>query len=171
MCQSGFKAVTAAFFAAVSLCSFQASACGYDGTVPDLVAAYPQSIDVAISVRDAFDHSELIALQPAPNALALLRAQLLMRRFSTMVSEASHASTGSVAVLLVESGMWTRYTFSDNGPVALPHVAGPQDGEAVVITSEAAISALLEGKLGLQRAASLGVLVLPAGAQLLASSK
>ena len=168
---TGLIAVTAAVFAAVSLCSFQASACGYDGLVPDLVAAYPQSIDVAISVRDAFDRSELNALQPAPNALALLRAQMLMRRFSPMVGAASRTSRGSVAVLLVESGMWTRYTLSDNGVAALPHVSGPQDGEPVVITSEAVISALLEDKLALDRATAIGVMVLRERAQVLASSK
>lgn len=159
MRKAGWRAVTAAVLAAVSLGSFEASACGYDGAVPDLVAAYPQSIDVAISVRDAFDRSELLALQPAPNALALMRAQLLLRRFSPLVGEASNASSGSVAVLLVESGMWTRYTLTNNEAVAVPHVTGPEAGERVLITSEAVISALVEGKLALKRASSLGVMV------------
>ena len=168
---TGLMAVTAAMFAAVSLGSSQAEACGYDGLVPDLVAAYPQSIDVAISVRDAFDRSELTALQPAPNALALLRAQMLMRRFSPMVSAASRASRGSVAVLLVESGMWTRYTLSDNEVAVLPHVAGPLDGEPVVITSEAVISALLDDKLAIGRATAIGVMVLRDRAQVFASGR
>jgi hypothetical protein len=159
MPSKGLEALAAAVLAAAGLVTAPAGACGYDGAVPDLVAAYPQSIDVAISVRDAFDRSELTALQPAPNALALMRAQLLLRRFSPMVGEASHASSGSVAVLLVESGMWTRYTFTNNEAVALPHITGPEAGEPVVITSEAVISALVEGKLALKRASSLGVMV------------
>ena len=160
----GLRATTAAALAAVSLGSFQAQACGYDGAVPDLVAAYPQSIEVALSVRDAYDRSELTALQSAPNALALVRAQNLMRRFSPMVAQASQAQQGSVAVLLVESGLWTRYTFNGNTVVAVPHIAGPQAGEPVVITSEAVISAVLEGKLALQRAGSMGVMVVRAPA-------
>lgn len=160
----GLRAITAATLAAVSLSSFQAVACGYDGAVPDLVAAYPQSIEVALSVRDAYDRSELTALQPAPNALALVRAQLLMRRFSPMVAEASQAQQGSVAVLLVESGLWTRYTFDGNAVVAVPHIAGPQAGEPVVISSEAVISAVLEGRLAIKRASSMGLMVLRAPA-------
>jgi hypothetical protein len=148
----------------VSFGNFQAVACGYDGAVPDLVAAYPQSIEVALSVRDAYDRSELRALQPAPNALALVRAQLLMRRFAPMVAEASQAQQGSVAVLLVESGLWTRYTFDGNAVVAVPHIAGPQAGEPVVISSEAVISAVLEGKLAIKRASSMGLMVLRAPA-------
>lgn len=160
----GLRAITAATLAAVGLGSFQAQACGYDGAVPDLVAAYPQSIEVALSVRDAYDRSELTALQPAPNALALRRAQMLLSRFSPMVSEASRISTGSVAVLLVESGLWTRYTLAGNAVQALPHVTGPQPGEPVVITSEAVVSALVDGKLAIQRANSLGLMVLRAPA-------
>lgn len=160
----GLRAITAATLAAVSLGSFQAVACGYDGAVPDLVAAYPQSIEVALSVRDAYDRSELTALQPAPNALALVRAQLLMRRFAPMVAEASRTSQGSVAVLLVESGLWTRYTFDGNAVVAVPHIAGPQAGEPVVISSEAVISAVLEGRLAIKRASSTGLMVLRAPA-------
>lgn len=160
----GLRAITAATLAAVSLGSFQAQACGYDGAVPDLVAAYPQSIEVALSVRDAYDRSQLTALQPAPNALALRRAQMLLSRFSPMVSEASRTSQGSVAVLLVESGLWTRYTLAGNEVQALPHVTGPQPGEPVVITSEAVISAVVEGKLAVPRASALGLMVLRAPA-------
>jgi len=156
----GLRAITAGTLAAVTLGSFQAQACGYDGAVPDLVAAYPQSIEVALSVRDAYDRSQLTALQPAPNALALRRAQMLLSRFSPMVAEASQSSQGSVAVLLVESGLWTRYTLAGNEVQALPHVTGPQPGEPVVITSEAVISAVVEGKLAMPRASALGLMVL-----------
>ena len=35
------------------------SACGYDSPTVDLVVAHPRSIEVALAVRDAYDHGEL----------------------------------------------------------------------------------------------------------------
>ena len=78
-----------------------ARACGYDGLLPDLVAAHPQSIGVALALRDAYDRQQLAVLDAVPSAVGFLRAHLLLQRFSPMVvsaaAPANGAAGGSVA--------------------------------------------------------------------------
>ena len=141
-----------------------ARACGYDGLLPDLVAAHPQSIGVALALRDAYDRQQLAVLDAVPSAVGFLRAHLLLQRFSPMVvsaaAPANGAAGGSVAVLLIESGLWTRYAVTPLGMAAQPHVAGPLPGEAVIVTSEAVLRALVDGVLALPQASAWGVLAI-----------
>ena len=73
---------------------------------------------------------------------------------------ANGAAGGSVAVLLIESGLWTRYAVTPLGMAAQPHVAGPLPGEAVIVTSEAVLRALVDGALALPQASAWGVLAI-----------
>jgi hypothetical protein len=66
-------------------------------------------------------------------------------------------------VLLIESGLWTRYTKLGTNVLAQPHVHGPAEHEPVVVTSEATLGALIDGSLTAARAMELGVLVVVAG--------
>jgi hypothetical protein len=134
-------------------------ACGFHGgAMAELSASHPRSLDVAIAVREAYDHAQLQALEPAPPALGFVRARLMLQAFAPQAATAAGTASGSAAVLLVESGLWTRYTFGADGAAAEPHVSGPLPGEPVIVTSEAALSALVDGTLALDRAAALGVL-------------
>lgn len=133
-------------------------ACAYDGAVPDLKAAHPRSIAVALAVREALDREQLRALPELPPALGFIRARQLLMKFEFQVAAVAGERTGTVAVLLVESGLWTRYRLGRGGVGTEPHVAGPLQGEQVIVTSEAALGALVEGTLTPEGAAALGVL-------------
>lgn len=155
------KARQAAWVLAVAIAmpSSQAIACGYHATLPDLAAAHPRSVEVAIAVHDALSRGELRALDPMPPALAYLRAARMLRDFQSQVPPLAAQGGGSVAVLLVDSGMWTRYRVSASGVEASVHVSGPDAGEPVIVTSEAVMRAVLDGTLQLPRAAKLGLLL------------
>lgn len=137
--------------------------CGFHGQLPDLAAAHPRSLGVAFAVRDAFDASVLQPLPPAPPALGLVRATRLLHQFSPLLPSAVGADVGAgaqtVTVLLVESGLWTRYAISADGVRVEPHVDGPRAGEHVLVTSEAALQAMVAGQLDTARAQALGLLV------------
>ncbi len=136
-----------------------ASACGFHGALPDLTAAHPRSISVALAVRDALDAATLQPLPDAPPALGLMRATRLLQQFSPLVPSVVETPAQSVVVLLVESGLWTRFTPTHGGMRVEPHVDAPNVGEAVLVTSESALAALVGGQMDVAQARSLGLLV------------
>jgi hypothetical protein len=149
-------AVTAA---ALGLHICAVNACGYDSPMVDLVVAHPRSIEVALAVRDAYDHGELQALAPVPPVLGLVRANGMLQSFRPLVNAVAGPPNTSVAVLLVEEGLWTRYSMTPAGMATELHVEGPLSGEPVIVTSASALHALLDGTLTPTRATELGVLI------------
>lgn len=135
------------------------AACGLHGTMPDLAVAHPRSIDVALAVHDATERDGLKPLAALPPGLAFLRARRTLISFEPQVADFAGRAGGPVAVLLVESGLWTRYTFAAGRAIALPHVAGPMPGEHVIVTSETVLAAILDGTLEPARARQLGLFV------------
>ncbi len=135
------------------------AACGLHGTMPDLAVAHPRSIDVALAVHEATERDGLKPLAALPAGLAFLRARRTLISFEPQVADIAGRAGGPVAVLLVESGLWTRYTFAAGRTIALPHVAGPMPGERVIVTSETVLAAILEGTLEPGRARQLGLFV------------
>lgn len=154
-------AVIAAVLLAAALAPRASSGCGFHGQLPDLAAAHPRSLAVAFALRDAYDASVLQPLPPAPPALGLVRATRLLHQFSPLLPSAIGADAGAqtVTVLLVESGLWTRYAVSADGVRVEPHVDGPRAGERVLVTSEAALQAMVAGQIDLVRAQAMGLLV------------
>jgi hypothetical protein len=153
------KLGVAATAAALGLHICAVSACGYHSPMVDLVVAHPRSIEVALAVRDAYDHGELHALAPVPPVLGLVRANGMLQSFRPLVSAVAGSPNTSVAVLLIEEGLWARYSMSAAGMATELHVGGPRDGEPVIVTSESALHALLGGTLTPTRATEMGVLV------------
>lgn len=137
-----------------------AGACGYHAVMNDLAAAHPRSIEVALAVRDALDRGDLKELPAMPAALGYLRATRLLRDFQPRAAALAGQPSEGVAVLLVESGLWTRYSAASGAQTPEVHVAGPRAGDRVVVTSEAVLLALLDGGLAPEHAARIGVLLL-----------
>jgi hypothetical protein len=156
---ASLKLGVAATTAALGLYIGAVRACGYDSPMVDLVVAHPRSIEVALAVRNAYDHGELHALAPVPPVLGLVRANGMLQSFRPLVSAVAGSPNTSVAVLLIEEGLWARYSMSAAGMATELHVGGPLDGEPVIVTSESALHALLDGTLTPQRATELGVLI------------
>jgi hypothetical protein len=93
--------------------------------------------------------------------MGMLRATKQLRGLGLRFTQgAVSASTApSMAVLLVESGLWTRYTRTAEGITPQVHVAGPDPVDAVIVTSEAVITAVLAGRLTARQAFDRGLIV------------
>jgi hypothetical protein len=135
------------------------AACGFHGALPDLVAAHPRSIDVALATRDAFEGRNLEPLPALDVALGWQRVARIVHQARPVLGPLVIEANGSIAVLLIESGLWTRYTKLGTNILAQPHVHGPVEHEPVVVTSEATLGALIDGSLTAAQAMELGVLV------------
>lgn len=155
----GLRRMLSALAAATALQGWPAMACGLHGGMVDLAAAHPRSIAVALAVRDAIDSAALRSLPALPPSLGLVRAGWLLRTLSARVPALSGASQGTIAVLLVDSGLWARFAVDGAGSLDEMHASGPKPGEPAIITSEATLSALLDGTLTAENAFALGVIV------------
>lgn len=145
-----------------------AGACGLHASLPDgFKASHPASLPVSFALQDAYAAKRLTPAQALPAEMALLRATHLVRRFAAVLVETGHApmapGAGSVAVLLVEHGLWARYSQGAGGVQIDPHVEGPLEGEAVIVTGEAVLGAVLKGELRPQEARELGLMVVALG--------
>ena len=68
----------------------------------------------------------------------------------------------NIALLLIDGGLWTRYQVVEGKLIYEPHAAGPGPDDAVVLTSEAALQGLIEGRISVDRATHDGLLVVTA---------
>jgi hypothetical protein len=130
-----------------------AIACGYHGTLDGAswVPLHAKSLDVALAVREAADRKlvdpALLDVKAA-GPFAYGRATARLRQFGINLERPT-------SVLLVESGLWTRF---EKG-VPQFHTAGAQEGDAIIVTSEAVIAEILAGRMSVDSAAERGLMV------------
>jgi len=143
-----------------------AVACGFDGLMEgNWTPLHPRSIDVAAAVREQADRGLLDASlldARAADPMGMLRATRQLRGLGFRFTQGARASSvaPTMAVLLVESGLWTRYTRTAEGITPQVHVAGPDPADAVIVTSEAVITAVLAGRLTARQAFDRGLIVI-----------
>jgi hypothetical protein len=138
-------------------------ACGYHGSLGNgFSAQHPRSIDVALASREAIDKGMIEGLKALPPMLALARVGRALDELRRDLADADAEeppAPSSLALLLIDAGLWTRYRFAEDRLVYEPHAAGPDQTDAVILTSEAALQALLNGRLSLDDAVSTSLLV------------
>lgn len=140
-----------------ALAAGPAGACGYHGLIGDSFSeSYPGSIDVAIALRIALDRNQLKAAPATPPLMGLVRSTRWLEDFGRWAGQFS-AGAPDFAVLLVETGLWTRYRKQGSGFAMEPHVAIPSTEDPVLITGEPALQALVERRLTLTDALKTGV--------------
>lgn len=136
--------------------------CGYDANIGGGIGtAHAASIGVALAVRSAIEAGRLAPLAEAPAPLALIRANGSLRTFAALLDQAP-AGTPVVAVVLVEAHLWGRMLAGPAGTRFEAHVNGPTAGDAIVVTSEPVLRALLDGKLRWDDAVAAGLVVVDA---------
>ena len=146
-----------------------AVSCGFHGLIEgNWTPLHPKSIDVAVAGRAAADKGvvESSLLDPKSSGpLGYLRASNRLRRLASALENAAGATGASagaapsLSLLLVESGLWTRFSRTPQGYAAQIHVPGAQAGDAIAVTSEAVIAAILEGRIGAADAMGRSLLV------------
>lgn len=141
--------------------------CGFDGMLDGSFSAmHPKSIAVAFAIRDAVEAGavESSAIGPIiPGAPGYWRAvshlNQLHQRLSAAAADQFHQET-SVSILFIDSGLWARYTLSPHGVDLEAHTAGARDGEAVIVTSEAILAAIVDRRMAVDVALARGAMVI-----------
>jgi hypothetical protein len=143
-----------------------AVACGFDGVLDgNFSALHPKSIVVALAIRDAVDAGvvDKSAVDPIVRGSAgYWRAVGHLNAFRQRLSTAAGQSQppSAVAVLFIDSALWARLAPSSQGFDIEVHTSGPQSGDVVLVTSEAILTAMLEGHLSVQAALDHELLVI-----------
>lgn len=157
-------AVGAWLVAAMSAPCPDARGCGFHGLLPDgFGASHPRSLDVAFAVRDAvaagvMDESAVASRLSGPAGYA--RANLRMGALRRRLAAADRAAAApAVSVLLVDSNLWTRLVPGARGYEMSAHAPGPTEGDAIVVTHEAVLAAVLGRRLASDVAFDRGLLI------------
>ncbi|MCB0256488.1 MAG: hypothetical protein KDI55_22440 [Anaerolineae bacterium] len=147
-------------------CAHSALACGYHGAIGNYLAVmHPDSLVVAVALRQAaeagtVDYSDLAVATRRPGMYLDVVRRLHQFR-SAFTSVAADEDRGLVfSVGLVESGLWTRYDVSGGEAEADIHSEGPREGEAVVLTGDAALKGILSGTLKVDHALATGLVLI-----------
>jgi hypothetical protein len=145
-----------------------ARACGYHDNVSVARGAlnwsYPDSLYVVGAISRAVAERRL----PPPNFDASRRdlfgsryrksVRSLQRLGEALNSVPDRSSAPPFALVLVEPMMWTRFSTDQAGLHAEVHVAAPSPGDLVVVSGEAVIAKIAEGRLAIGEAHRLGLL-------------
>lgn len=140
------------------------AACGFHGSLGDgFSPQHPKSIDVAIALREAADTNLLDKEAVAPRAADLFAFHRTVNRLNhlrdALQGTAVDVAVPSFSILLVESGMWSRYTVADGGIRFFAHTDAPTASAPVVVTGNAVLAAIGAGRLTSQDAIRRGLIV------------
>jgi hypothetical protein len=114
---------------------------------------------VAFALRDAADAGVIdgVVVPRAGDTLGYSRSVWRLRAFGARLHAAFGAEPPTVAVLLVESGLWARFTPGPGGYQLTAHGTGAETGDVVLITGESALAAVLDGRLAASEAIGRGL--------------
>ena len=138
--------------------------CGFHPALePQLESMYPGSLPVAVALRKAADNGVInaAALEAPGNGTAIYIdtvRRLQEFRKALTASPAAAELPRSFSLGYVESQLWTRYSQFDGKIRVSIHIEGPAEGEAVVLTGEPVLTAVLAGKLSVDRALADGMI-------------
>jgi hypothetical protein len=169
------RAALIAWAAAVALVAPSASqACGYhdpaSASVGMLNWAYPDALHVRTAVWMAQASGLLAAREPAPDADPLsptfrfqqsIRLRNTQARLEDLRGRVHAALDGQAmpafAVVLIGPMLWARFEANDGGVTLVPHATGPAPGDVVLVSDEAVVAALAEGRTTAREARAQGL--------------
>ncbi len=123
-------------------------------------AFYPKSLYVLGALTRA-QLDGIIPSDPAPRANYLagyLKTDHALHRFGDALRD-QQSEDGALAftLVLIEPMLWTRFQFDGGRATTFVHVDGPQPGDVVVWTAEAALRQIVDHRLTFARAEELGL--------------
>lgn len=165
----------AAWWAAIVLgASFAAQACGYhdpaSASLGMLNWAYPDALHVRTAVWMAQAKGRLARLDPLPDAdpqsvtfrfeqsIRLRDAQSRLDELRTRVHiTLAGQPMPAFAVVLIGPMLWTRFERTEGTVDMVPHVTGPARDDVVIVTDDAVMVALAEGRMTTREARAQGL--------------
>jgi len=140
-------------------CSYHGGALGvFDGKFR---ALYPKSSVVYFAIVDAVEEGllERAAFEPSAEGgywSAAGRLNEIARRLPASPAPGAPA----LSLVFIESDLWARYEPASAGYAVTVHTPGPRAGDVMVVTSEAGIAAVLEGRLPVAAALKRGLIAI-----------
>ncbi len=123
-------------------------------------AFYPKSLYVLGALTQA-QLNGIIPAEPAPRANYLagyLKTDHSLHLFGDALrDQRSEDGTLAFTLVLIEPMLWTRFVFDSGRATTSVHVDGPQPGDVVVWTAEAALRQIADHRLTFARAEELGL--------------
>jgi hypothetical protein len=121
---------------------------------------YPNALYVQGALTQAH-LNRIIELPTAPAAQDLFGSRLrqtaeMLKRFGAEL-QLDGARDFAFSLVLIEPMLWTRYTVSGGAVGTSVHVKGPEVGDLVVVSAEAALKEMVARRLTFQRAEELGL--------------
>ncbi|MFW7525467.1 hypothetical protein ACODM8_15210 [Vibrio ostreicida] len=137
----------------ISCTSFVTRACTYDGQFRNPFAeSYPSSIDVAISTFDALNTGRIQDVKPLKGQQGLTRASWWLKLF---INKYENELKSVTYIYLIDSHLWSKVSRDNRLDI---HIPTPfMEKEPVLLLSEAALNALVNGNVDLNGAKILGI--------------
>ena len=136
-----------------------AHACAFDGGASvglfgsGFKTKYPKSSEVYFATIDAIDQgvlprSEFEAVVPGPAGYwrAAGRLKSIQQRLSS-VTEPESRPGRAISIVFIESDLWARLEREPQGFDLVLHTPGAREGDVVVVTTEGAVAAIMDGRL------------------------
>jgi len=120
----------------------------------------------ALYVRTALWQAESAGIlpkrqaQPMPPALTFRREALSLRMLADRLSGARscHCTPMNIAVVMIDSMLWTRFVAGPTSYVAQVDVRGPESGDVVVVTTSKVVETMGSGSLDASAAEAHGLI-------------
>jgi hypothetical protein len=141
----------------------EAAACYiHSRQVSGLQVGHPLSIPVSLSTREAIIAGDLLDIPRATEQQRLSSLRELsgaVDDFALLLRDSEFTKRQDFAVFLTESGLWTGFSYSDDESWRVQqHLSGPGSSDIIIVVSDAAMVALLNGKMTVAQALRSGVL-------------
>jgi len=131
-------------------------ACSYDGQMNNpFVQGYPGSLQVALSTQKAIEQKQLAPLHSLTGQAGLTRATTWLEQLRKRLANAELQQNFSL--YLLDSQLWTRFDVVA-GNVLMQSHSIPSSDEAILISSETTLAALLNNQLDVTTAQQLGLI-------------
>jgi hypothetical protein len=135
---------------------FTSHACSLDGGLASdiFTPQHPQSLRVAYAINRAGAEKMIGIVEVRPSPLAFYKVAGYLNKFHEMLSAADRPSSldAEFYVLLVEYGLWARFSPSSDGMDISIHVTKPDNSATVMVTGDMVIRAIVDRKITLKQA-------------------
>ncbi|BBU05608.1 MULTISPECIES: hypothetical protein [Aeromonas] len=132
--------------------------CGYDALYPNpFEQNWPGTVNIAMATATAVSREQLPPLAALTGEAGFSRSQAWLQTLKSRLQQAGVG--GGISILLIDSGLWSRVRGKESLLLQL-HTSGPNPKDRVMLLSEAAISAMLNGSLTIEQGLQLGIVEL-----------
>ena len=147
-----------ACMALLSLIPGMGLSCGYDALYPNpFEQNWPGTVNIAMATATAVSREQLPPLAALTGEAGFSRSQAWLQTLKSRLQQAGVG--GGISILLIDSGLWSRVRGKESLLLQL-HTSGPNPKDRVMLLSEAAINAMLNGSLTIEQGLQLGIVEL-----------